>query len=120
MIIKPENIVFETTEDVVDYISKGLPPSKKNFNKVMDAWNSSYDEYSEDDKPIAGIDVIIPVDAKMNIDTDTFNEVCRRVYHDRIRNRNIALGIAGAVALGMLGFGVSKHKKNKEDEEVIN
>lgn len=120
MITKPEKIVFETTEDVVDYISKGLPPTKKNFNKVMIAWNSSIDEYAKEDQPIPGKDTIIPANAKMNIDNDTFNAICERVYKNRVRNRNIALGIAGVLLLGSIGCGVSSSRHSSKEDEKNN
>ena len=37
MIIDAKNIKFETQNDVIDYVAKGIPPRKKNFNQFIEA-----------------------------------------------------------------------------------
>lgn len=113
MIAKPEKVVFETNKDVVDYITKGLPPTKKQFNAVMNALNDDEDIHEK----IPGVDVIIPSTVKNDIDIDQFNEICRQVYHNRIRNRNIAIGVGSVLALGVFIGCRSHNKKCRENEE---
>ena len=114
MIIKPEKVVFESSSDVIDYITKGLPPTKKNFNAVMDAFNN---EVPEGQTQIPGVNIIIPRDAKLEIDNEAFNKICRQVYKNRIRNRNLVIGVTAALTVGAIGVGRSRKKCKNCDED---
>ena len=77
MITKPENVLFESTTDVVDYVSKGMIPTRKNFEKVMLKVKCP-DEAKEEGQ------VYVPKNLFIECDNATMNEALHRVYENRI------------------------------------
>jgi hypothetical protein len=114
MIINPEKMVFENTTDIVDYVSRGLPPTRKNFEKVMLKVRCPDSEEHESNE------VHIHERLFINCDNDTMTEALNRVYENRIRNRNITIAVVGIVAMGLIFGKMSngKHKKHKDEEDV--
>ena len=106
MIISPEKMVFEDSTDVIDYVSKGMVPTRKNFEKVMLRVRCP-DSVKRNDE------VYIPNHIFINCDNDTMYKCLDRVYKNRVRNRNITLGIVGIVAAALLIGKVSDSKKEK-------
>lgn len=126
LFIKPEDITFETQNDLIDYITKGLPPRKQDFQRVMHAYRNSGRQ-----------SVIVDVDGKQivedsssdgsikfigNFGTDSrkeiTDEILQRIYENQCRNRNtilITAGIAGLVGAKLL-LGHNS-KKDKDDEK---
>lgn len=127
MIIKPEKVSFETPEDIIDYVSKGLVPTKKNYLKLKEAikiskepvedFDEDYDYWDDDimEDIIPEKDVIIPKSIMMNISDETFNRVLDRTYKNRVRNRNVIIGMIGTLAIGALISSNGKSSKNKEN-----
>lgn len=110
MIINPERIVFESTNDIVDYISKGFPPTKNQFDRLMTAVNNPVDS-RESRRP--GYDVIITKECVKDWNDpvyvqNTVNEILNEVYKNKVAMRNtvIATGavvIVGGIAIAALG-----------------
>lgn len=112
LLTKPDSIKFESKTDIVDYVTKGLPPTKKNFNTLMASVHVPTANANETKEG----NVFIDENMFINCDQETFEEVMNRVYENRIRNRNISIGVgAGVIVLALLG--VHKHNKNEDDDE---
>lgn len=127
IITKPEKIVFETQNDIIDYVGRGLPPTKKNFSKLKNAIkdaNNLREQDSEDylstyedlygDK-IAGKDVIVSPHLMLNIDDETFNNILDRMYKNRVRTCKITLGVVCIAALALAVGGCKSSKKENDD-----
>lgn len=84
MMRKVEMIKFETRNDVIDYVCKGLPPKKSDYEKLVTTIRCP----KEDDE--------IHIDSSVcnEIDVETFTKVLDRVYEDNVRNRNIMIGVS--------------------------
>lgn len=111
MFTDPTKIVFENTNDVIDYVSRGMVPSRKNFEKVMCAVRFPTPEGATSEEG----SVNIPARLFIDCDTDTMNEALQRVYENRVRNRNIGLGVIGIIAAGLIFGKVSGKKKDKNN-----
>ena len=115
MIISPEKIVFENTTDIVDYVSRGMIPTRKNFEKVM------LKVRCPDETEVAEDEVYIPNRIFINCDENALNDALTRVYENRVRNRNITLAVVGIAALSLLiGKASSSKKKNSDSDDDIN
>lgn len=126
MVVQPERIAFTEQDDIIDYVTKGLPPTKKNFEKVISKVknpDNSGDFYYRN-APKAGVEVVIndyvvPYDQR-----DQLDHTLKRVYKNRIRNRNTALIVGGLVVIGaigiLLGGGGGSSKKNVSDDPKPN
>lgn len=113
-IINPEKIVFETNVDIIDYVTRGLPPTKKNFEKVISkVINPDPDENSTCE---VGKNVYIPGRLFFKCDNDTMEQALTRVYENRIHNRNMMLAAAGVVIAGIIFGSIKSNSKKKEDE----
>jgi len=106
MLTKPENIKFESHEDIVDYISKGLPPTKNNYDKIVDKILYS----DSNDTPDSKIDLIVRERLFNDIDKPTFVNTLDRVYTNRLKNLNNLL-ITASIGIGtfILGKLLKRH-----------
>lgn len=122
IITKPEKILFETQDDIIDYIGRGLPPTKKNFCKLKDAISDvKFDQKLKENSTIsetkvAGKDVIIPSHLVLNIDDETFNNILDRMYKNRVRTCKITLGV---VCVAALALAIGGHKSSKSKDEDV-
>lgn len=116
-IISPEKIVFESQEDLVDFVTRGLVPSKKNFEKVMA--KMYYPNADDEVRDPNSKELFIPERLFIQCDRDTMNIVLNRVYANRVRNRNIILVAAGVVGSVML-LGAIRGNKKKDDDGDYN
>lgn len=114
-IIDPKKVVFETEEDVVDYVSRGLPPTKKKYKEFINRVSSPLSDLDMDDSEIVGDTVIIRESLFLNCDKDTLQRSLERVYANRIRNRNIILTLT-AVTAGVILFGSIKSSRCKDSD----
>lgn len=89
----PQNILFESDLDVIDYISGGLlPPGQRKFDQLMEAiYNQG--------NPDAKVDIQV---AHIN-DPDLLIQYATRVYENRKKNMR-TIAIIGGVAI--VGVGV--------------
>lgn len=107
MIIKPENIKFENTNDIIDYVTKGLPPIKKNYEKIIDKVMSPDSSQYVDNLN----EVVLPEKIFGSTDNETLMHVLDRVYDNRIKTiKHTAIGLGiGACLLGL--FKIFKNSK---------
>ena len=107
--VKPEQIKFEGINDVVDYVSLGLPPTKDNYEKLRNSIGSY---------PISdGSNIKISKGAFIEMSREDLQTVLDRVYADNCRNRNMLLGICGVIGIVAIGSIFSANKKKKNEEE---
>lgn len=109
--VKPEKVYFENQNDVIDYVTKGLPPRKKDFDKVI---GSIGVEKKEEGKPF------IP-EAVLDMDASELKDVLHRVYEDNRKNYMIGGIVAGSIIVGLvaaliIGGGDDKKSDNEEVE----
>ena len=118
MVVQPERIAFTEQDDIIDYVTKGLPPTKKNFEKVISKVknpDNSGDFYYRN-APKAGVEVVIndyvvPYDQR-----DQLDHTLKRVYKNRIQNRNTILIVGGLAVLGAIGILIGGGGSSKNDD----
>ena len=112
MLINPEKLVFENPYDVINYVSKGMVPTKKNFDKVISKVRfPDNDDSNHNEKPY------IPNRLFIDCDTETMYMALNQVYKNRVRNRNISVGLLAILAAGLLiGGARSKSKSDDKDD----
>lgn len=123
IMMDPSKLVFESDNDVIDYVTKGLiPPRKKNFDLVMSALKS-YSEnpiieeggamysYSISDD---GKDISIKM--KNIAHPDSLKECMERVQKNRTNNMKKVLIGAGVISILIIGGHVKMIKKR--DDEI--
>lgn len=122
MIINPNRIQFETKNDVIDYVTKGLPPSRKNFDIAMSVLRNSNEDVVTESEFESDVINVIPMTNNSIIPNDHDREMIdaalTRVYENRIRNRNIAIGITGVVVAGIIICGIKSHNKKDDDDNL--
>ena len=96
MLIKPEKILFENINDVIDYITKGFPPTKNNYDKIifkiMNPDNPQCDDTNDS--------VSISKDDLKKIDRGALIYTLDRVYQNKINNtKHAAIGIGAGLLL---------------------
>lgn len=101
MIISPKRVMFETEKDIIDYVSKGLPPSKDNFKLLIDMIKDPYGESN-----IQNNKMNIDPSILLKQDKETLEKVLKRVYENRVTDKNnictgICIGIAVIVLHGL-------------------
>lgn len=98
MFLNPKYIRFNSTNDVVDYISFGLVPTETNVEAVL----SQLKSYDEDENIVRGIDTPLsfnPYIYKEN-DPKTVANVLERVYENRKKNQVlVGVGVIAAIPL---------------------
>ncbi len=102
---KPETIKFENTNDVIDYVAVGIPPRKKDFEKVI----ASLGKLEKKE----GYPYIPP--SVLSIDKEDLQCVLQRVYEDNRRNYAIGGIIAGATLL-TIGVIIAYNSSKKKDD----
>ena len=114
LVAKPHQIQFDSKESIIDYVSRGLPPTKKNYQLLKEKIQNPDNEYSD---VTPGKDVIINEDLFNGINRQEFEEILDRVYKNQVRNRNITIGILGTVAIVCIAGGVHHHIEEKKEEK---
>ena len=112
MISDPKNILFESTNDLVDYVSKGLPPSKKQYGQFRIALNSPVD----DPEIYARQTVAVSRDIVSSFTQEDMYAVFDRVYENQRKNYAIAIvvGVAAAAICGVAGFALGCSKTDEK------
>lgn len=119
MFTPPERVVFEQKSDIIDYVTRGLPPTKKNFDRVMAVvYNPLTDEEVENS---TAKDVVISRRIFDSVDENEFAEILKQIHANRIRNRNIAIGafIFNTIAAIMITAKVFSSDKEESSCELI-
>jgi len=115
MMVLPKKVVFHNYKDIVDYVSKGLPPTKENFNQLMNqVRNPSTPEQVSNlkGKEVVIADTVIPSENARALTAD----ILERVYENRISNRNKIL-IIGGILLAVTGAGIYGYCYYKDKKE---
>lgn len=95
MLIPPEKMVFENTMNMVDYVGKGLPPTRKNYKKFVQAINYASDE--EPVNPDTGQKRFV-----VDMPHDELVQILNQVYEDNRHNTMMTVGsFFVGVAAGM-------------------
>lgn len=107
MMRKVEMIKFETRNDVIDYVCKGLPPRKSDYEKLVTTIRYPKEEDNE-----------INIDSTVTdlIDNETFTKILDRVYEDNVRNRNIMIGVGIVTGFCIIRGAIELCKKDDEKE----
>ena len=117
MLVKPENLKFETQNDVINYVSKGIPPMRKDFDQFIKAVGDS-EQHGNGPYIPSGI---------LKIDSDEMKEVLHAVQKNNRRNTLIGeCLIAGSLLIG-IGIGCifagkgdgSNGKEEKVNEDIV-
>ena len=117
MLVDPKRVVFETKEDIVDYVTKGFfPPMESNFNEVMNKVRNPDNASDPNLVCKRGKEVIIDNSVVSDEDRQILDEVLTKVYENRVRNRNITLAtiIGGIMVAGIFSLFSSDDKCRKE------
>ena len=113
MITNPKNINFESQRDVFDYVTKGLPPTKKNFETLKLAVNNPIDDTIA--KTYAGKQAAINSSIMSEEDIKVFKNALDVIYQNRIKNtKTTLLAFAGIFVAGLLIGGSTGAKMEKE------
>ena len=116
--INPERVVFESTDDIIDYVSKGIAPRRKDFNKVIRCINEPMTD--DEIESASSNDVVIPDNIFIGIDKEQFKDVLTRVYRNNCRKRNgIVIGISAGVVMA-IALGIRHAHKEAERDDRIN
>lgn len=113
--INPERIVFEDEMDLVDYVGRGMIPSKKNFEKFIVKVRNPSDGLGEGD--------ISQVCVSKNMflgdyNAESMDRLLTRMYENRVHNRNVMMAIGGILG-GIVGTTIIRSKRKKKKEERI-
>ena len=108
LLINPKNIIFESKDDIIDYVCAGLAPRKKDFEAVMDAIADKH----------SGFDNGITVSQDLFImGQEEFEGILRRIYENNRRTRNYILAGIGIAAVVLIGAKIAKHAKEKKEQD---
>jgi hypothetical protein len=118
MLIDPKNVVFETKDDVIDYVSKGIfPPREEHFNQVMNKVRTPDEKNDPTLMCKKGREVVIDNTVIPESDREVLGDVLTRVYGNRVEKRDTILTLAGLGIAGVLLYGLFGPEKN--DREII-
>lgn len=112
-IMNPAQIKFESQDDVIDYVTRGIPPRKKDFEDLMDSIRDSSDPANH---------VVVAPGLEFDMDEDAFVNAMNRVYKNRCRNRNILIGagiVIGGIMIAAFSSQHSKINDLKEENERL-
>lgn len=113
-IVDPKFVEFESEEDIVDYLTRGIIPKRKNAKKVFNAIKNPLSE--EEAKMKIGSEVIIRDNIIPVNDVDVFERTVKRAYENRVKNRNNMICGASFIAAGLLTRSLLKHNANVKEK----
>ena len=117
MLIDPKRVVFETKDDVIDYVSKGIfPPTEAHFKQVMDKVRTPDEKNDPNLICKKGREVVIDNTVIPESDREVLEDVLTRVYGNRVEKRDTMLTLVG---LGIVATVAYKLFSSKNDEEDI-
>lgn len=121
MITPVGKLHFETQKDIIDYVSRGMCPTKENFNALMMQVRTPVIVTPDD--PNNGKIVQIDPNAVTDENREVVAAIMERVYENRKWNRNMMIaGTIGVIALGLLihhGVSSSDEKDTKDDKDLV-
>lgn len=114
MLMKPEKIRFEDDMDLIDYVGRGFPPTKANYEKVIAAMHETADPNVE--VPAVKGEVYVPYDMNRKLSDDELEAVLNRIYQNNCKNRNRFL-IGAGITIGLIvSIAFAGGKKDEEEE----
>jgi hypothetical protein len=113
MFIKPKRIKFENRNDIIDYVAKGVIPSKENYNNLSDGIRNPFKAQEELDDA-KGYQPVIEDYALEGISREDMSDIIYQIYKDRVNNRNNIIKIASTAAAVSVFAAISAKKKSKE------
>jgi hypothetical protein len=103
MRMNPKYIKFEYVEDIIDYLTKGFPPSECDFNSVM-LKVLNPDEMDDTYSAKKGKEVLIPSILFKKNEIEILGKTLLRVYKNKIKSRNrVLIGFGVVVVLAFIG-----------------
>lgn len=113
MLIKSNKVLFENRADIIDYVSKGIPPKKKDFTDFTNAFGI--------DQKIEGKPYI--PSSLLNMSQEDLRNVLERVYKNNRRNTWISAGLilgalVGGLTIGLFIGGCGKTESKPNDERA--
>lgn len=113
MLTNPKKLKFESVSDLADFISKGIPPFKKDFDNfiVQVEVPSALPVRSSDEVYIPGD--IVPADQRQ-----VLAEAFKRVYENRRRHMWYGIGALSILALIFGGVQMKKYHERKKETEI--
>jgi len=115
MLIDPKYKVYDSKEDIIDYVTRGfLPPRQAYFDALIEKVRTPDQDVIENDER-QGKEVLISERIINCGGAKTTADVLERVYENRKRNfikGSIGLGIIGTL-LTIIGIKTSRKNKNK-------
>lgn len=103
MFIHPKKVVFEDVNDVVDYIDKGFPPTRKDFEEVLNKMKNPDNATDANILNKHGKETIITNEIAR--DPDLIEKVLTRVYENKRRRfRNGILAVLGTGILAATAY----------------
>ena len=108
----PKNILFESTGDLVDYVTKGLPPSKKKYEQFRIA----LDNPVENPEIYAREKVAVSRDIVDSLTQEDLYAIFDRVYANQRKNYaiGIVIGVGVAATAGVVGFAMGCSKTDEK------
>jgi hypothetical protein len=112
MYVDPKRIKFESTNDLVDYASKGFIPKKEYWHKFIEKVRTPDIPLSIQQK--AGKEVIVSENLfnEEKNGKQVLEETLDRVYQNRVENRNKLLKMIGVIFVLFLMIIFVKGKKS--------
>lgn len=104
---QPQNVKFETQMDVIDYLTKYVPPTKGEYDQLMDAIHMGRT------KKYDGL-VAVPETCCHGLNQDEFEQVLRRVYENQKKSNLLAFGAGVVVTLLVAPFFMSGKSKDED------
>jgi hypothetical protein len=103
MFLDPKKVVFEDVKDIVDYIDKGFPPSKSDFEEILKKMKNPDNVTDPSILNKQGKETIIT--DEITNDPDLIEKVLTRIYENKRRRfRNGILTILGAGVLAATAY----------------
>ncbi|MCM1215396.1 MAG: hypothetical protein NC548_12860 [Lachnospiraceae bacterium] len=111
-------IGIESQADVIDFVSRGLlPPMKKDFNDLVDAIENRQIDNVNGDPIDPSRRIVVKPGIEFTMDDDALINAMRRVYKNRCRNRNIAMGVLAVTGTIAVASMIRSHNKIDELED---
>ena len=110
MLIDPKKVQFESKNDVIDYVTRGfIPPRREHFKQVMDKVKNP-DPAGSNQSEKWGNEVTISEEKISEKEREELGDILPKVYENRVRNRTKFLIGSGVALLSAIAFSRSRKK----------
>ncbi len=104
MIVNPDKVKIETQKDLVDLVTKGLPPTQKTYDKVLQGLEPSGDDAE------GGL--------LSCVSEEEFRELLDQMYKNNRRNTTAWAAAVGGMAVLAAVFGIRYHETKQSLERL--